>query len=165
MHMCIVENDALEVYKAAIEKYIVDHPRIWDAMVNFRYNSFDNDNESCVLHIALRHRNSWQEAPRVMRDWGEFQLFIQKLGETMNVGFDSPPNRRLVYQGGILKKGVPETYKRLLLEKGNVIEHDGIVPESTSEVSGAEQAPQDKEVSNALFLAQLQTSNNAGYNR
>jgi hypothetical protein len=155
MHICLIHNDQAIVFKIAIEKYISDNPRVWEALVNFRYNTFDADNEQVRVLLQARHRNSWQDATRVLRDFGEFKRFVHMLGETMGVNFDSPPSRRLIYQGGTLKTGAVEDFKRNLLLPENIenyMKDDSLPPPPPPPTV-------DKNVTDTLFLAQLQKAN------
>jgi hypothetical protein len=111
--------------------------------------SLDSDNESIRLSLSVRHRNSWQETPRVLRDWGELQTELHKFGKRMGVDFDSPPVRRLIYQGGTLKSGRFADYKRSLMKSDNI--------ESYRSLTAGPPAPARHEP-DALFLAQLQQS-------
>jgi small-conductance mechanosensitive channel len=155
MHICLIHNDQAIVFRTALEKYISDHPRVWEALVNFRYNTFDADNEQVRVLLQARHRNSWQDAARVLRDFGEFKRFVHMLGDTMGVNFDAPPSRRLIYQGGTLKTGAVEDFKRNLLLPENIenyINDDSLPPPPPPPTV-------DKDVIDTLFLAQLQKAN------
>jgi hypothetical protein len=115
LHICVIEDDKAQVYVSAIEQIIHDHPRIWECVVFFRYDKFDADNEQAFCRIAVRHRNSWQDACRILRDKGELQKCIYQLSKSMVVNFDSPPARRVIYTDGTLRNGQVEKYERGLL--------------------------------------------------
>jgi hypothetical protein len=151
LHICLIEEDKAQVYVSAIEQFIRDHPRIWECVVFFRYDKFDADNEQAFCRIAVRHRNSWQDAGRILRDKGELQKFIYQLGKSMAVNFDSPPARRLIYTGGTLKSGQVETYKRGLLTPTNI--RNNIIREEP----GLTNHTPTQQVADALFMANLKT--------
>jgi hypothetical protein len=148
LHIFIIEEDKSQIYVSAIEQFVQEHPRIWECVVFFRYDRFDADNEQAFCRIAVRHRNSWQDSGRILRDKGELQKFIYKLGKSMGVTFESPPARRLIYTGGTLRSGQVEKYKKNLLTPANirntVIRDEPEGPTTT------------KEVADALFRANLQ---------
>jgi hypothetical protein len=150
LHICIIEEDKSQIYVSAIEQFVQEHPRIWEVVVFFRYDRFDADNEQAFCRIAVRHRNSWQDSGRILRDKGELQKFIYQLGKSMGVIFESPPARRLIYTGGTLRSGQVEKYKKNLLTpaniRNNVIRDEPEVSSSTT----------TKEVADALFRANLQ---------
>jgi hypothetical protein len=147
LHICLIEEGKSATFVSAIEQFIQEHPRIWECLVLFRYDKFDADNEQVFCRIAVRHRNSWQDAGRILRDKGELQKFIYQVGKSMGVNFDSPPARRLIYTGGTLKSGQVESYKRNLLTPKN-IRNNIIREEPTSSFP-------TKEVADALFMANL----------
>jgi small-conductance mechanosensitive channel len=151
LHICLIKDGKVDGFTAAIENYIHEHPRVWDCLVFFRYDKFDADMEQVFCRIAVRHRDSWQDAMRILRDRGEFQNFVYALGMDMGVNFDSPPARRLIYTGGILKSGQVVDYKRNLLTPAN-IKNAAIMGDTAAATS-------DNDVANALFMAQLQKSN------
>lgn len=165
LHICLLQDENAATFVAAIEKYIAQHPRIWDCMVLFRFDRFDADMEQVYCRVGVRHRNSWQDAARILRDNGELQKFIYQLGETMDVNFDSPPARRLVYSGGtLLKSGqVSEdgpNFKSKLLQPKNIRTN---VRNMEPNNGSFRWAPQDKpdveaspqEVADDAFLANL----------
>jgi hypothetical protein len=152
LHICVIEDDKAQVYVSAIEQFIHDHPRIWECVVFFRYDKFDADNEQAFCRIAVRHRNSWQDAGRILRDKGELVKFIYQLGKSMAVNFDSPPARRLIYTGGTLRSGQVEKYKRGLLTPTNI--RNNIIREEPAGVAGHTPT---KQVADALFMANLKT--------
>jgi hypothetical protein len=147
LHICLIEDEKAQVYVSAIEQFIREHPRIWECVVLFRYDKFDADMEQVFCRIAVRHRNSWQDAGRILRDKGDLQQFIFQLGKSMAVNFDSPPPRRLIYTGGTLRSGQVENYKRNLLTPANI--RNTVIRD---EPAGP---PTTKQVSDALFMANL----------
>jgi hypothetical protein len=150
LHICLIEDEKSQVYLSAIEQFIHEHPRIWECVVLFRYDRFDADMEQVFSRIAVRHRNSWQDAGRILRDKGELQKFIYQLGKSMAVNFESPPARRLIYTGGTLKSGQVQNYKKNLLTPANI--RNNIIRD---EPFPAGPTTTTKEVSDALFMANL----------
>jgi hypothetical protein len=148
LHICLIEDEKAQVYVSAIEQFIHDHPRIWECVVLFRYDKFDADMEQVFCRIAVRHRNSWQDAGRILRDKGELQKFIYQLGKSMEVNFESPPARRLIYTGGTMVNGQVQNYKKNLLAPTN-IENDIIDDENAGGPSPT------KQVADTLFKANI----------
>jgi hypothetical protein len=128
-HVCLIENDLIDTYKAEIEKYTEENTHVWESLVNFwidvkpwmqlsdqrlectsnniglllyplPLSSLDSDNENVTLTTAAHHRNSWQDAPRVLCDWSDLQKELYKFAKNMGVNFDLPPARCLICQCG-----------------------------------------------------------------
>jgi hypothetical protein len=114
-HAQVIEGDRVEEFQAAVQNYIDEHPRSWDSLVFFRFESFDADYEKVICRLAIRHRNTWQDGGRILRDRGDLLRFLHKLGEQLGINFDSPPTRRLVYEAGTLKDGHVSEFKKYVV--------------------------------------------------
>lgn len=147
LHIKLLEDENAALFVSSIEKYIAEHPRIWDCMILWRYDRFDADMEQVFCRIGLRHRNSWQDAGRILRDKGELLKFIHQLGDSMDVNFGSVPARRVIFSGGTLIKSGPvsdvkKNFKRDLLNPSNIhVRNDS-----------------ENEIDNEKFMASLQGS-------
>jgi small-conductance mechanosensitive channel len=56
LHECIVGNDLLEAYKSQLEKYVEEHPRIWESVVNFRVDRYVKQSTSQKHFQLLSHK-------------------------------------------------------------------------------------------------------------
>jgi hypothetical protein len=115
--------------------------------------------------LVIRHRNSWQDAARIFRDFGELQKFVLTVGQEMNINFETPPARRLLYQGGTLIHGQVIDYKKNLLASGNIEsfrhETSGSSRDVVRQTSGhfGPATDQSNDSGRALFLSKLQSAN------
>jgi hypothetical protein len=73
--------------------------------------------------LSFRHRNSWQDAGRIKLHRADLVRFIYELSVRLNVHFETPPPRRLIYHGGTLARGQVLDYKRNLLIGDNLLSH------------------------------------------
>lgn len=95
-----LEGTRLEEFCAALERYVKDHPRTWEALAFVRFDEVDCDWEKIYMRLAFRHRNSWQDATRVLQSKGQLQRFAFELGKQMGINFNTAPQANVVYQGG-----------------------------------------------------------------
>jgi hypothetical protein len=70
--------------------------------------------------ISFRHRNSWQDAGRIKLHRADLVRFIYELSVKLQVHFETPPPRSLVYNGGALQQGQVQDFKRNLLTGDNI---------------------------------------------
>ena len=121
-HTSILEPNKLERFQAEIKRYVEEHPRVWDSIAHIRHDHFDADQERIDFVLALRHRSSWQEAGRIKLDRSDVYRFLFELGKKMEIHFAAPPDQRIVYGGGDLKRGDNDNcYMRDLLTGGNLV--------------------------------------------
>jgi hypothetical protein len=121
MHMSLMDGDNYEVFSNSFRNYVDDRPQDWDSVMLIRCENFDGNMEQVTICIALRHRNSWQSAARILQDRGILLKFLYDKGEGMGVNYNSAPATRLIYDAGILKDGGVPGYGRSLLAPGNII--------------------------------------------
>jgi Mechanosensitive ion channel len=121
-HISILENKKLEIFQAEIKRYVEEHPRVWDSVAHIRHDHFDADQERIDFTMSLRHRSSWQEAGRIKLDRSHVYRFLFELGKKLEINFSSPPDQRIVYSGGNLKRGDnDDCYMRELLAGSNLV--------------------------------------------
>lgn len=104
-HISIVKGDKLDKFRQAIHSYVEEHPQIWESVVHIRHDMFDADSERVDICIELRHRYGWQAAGRIKLDRSNFYRFLYELGVHLDVHFYGPAKQKVVYQGGVLRKG------------------------------------------------------------
>lgn len=121
-HLSILEGTRLDDLEHAMAKYVAERPRVWDSVRYVRHGMFDADAERIDLTLAIRHKSAWQEAARIKQDTAAVYRFLYQLGKTMDVHFSAPPEQRVVYQGGALRRGDTEDFDgRGLLARSNIV--------------------------------------------
>jgi hypothetical protein len=176
------EGRNVDLFREALENFILDNPSVWDSIVFFRCEEIDTDNEFVVYRLALRSRQSWQVSTRIFQDRARLHQFCTELAKKLDVAFDSPAPRRVLYYGGKLVDGAVKDYKKDLLMDGKNINSSGDLGplltlaqeaeeqeiiraaasgQTVSEKEGAVlgQAPtEDNDAVNDIFLAMVQQS-------
>ena len=120
MHISILEGKKLQEFKSEIEDYIERNPRIWDSLAFCRHDLFDGDMEQISFSLGFRHRNSWQDAGRILIQRGELCRFLYDVAKRLEIQYESAPARRLLYDGGVLEQGQVTDYKKNLLRPTNI---------------------------------------------
>jgi hypothetical protein len=82
-------KNILEVFQRAIQDFVRENPRIWETLLFFRFDVIDADLQKVTCRMALRHRNSWQDGGRILRDRGDFLRFLHRLGEKLGINLNS----------------------------------------------------------------------------
>jgi hypothetical protein len=75
--------------------------------------------------LSFRHRNSWQDSGRIKVHRADLIRLIYDLSVKLNVKFETPPPRRLLYQGGTLAHGQVLDFRRNLLIGDNILKYNG----------------------------------------
>jgi hypothetical protein len=83
------------------------------------------------LSISFRHRSSWQDAGSIQLNRAELVRFIYELADKLDVNFEMPPVRRLMYDAGVLKSGQVDGFKTNLLKLANI--RRAVVPDEEPE--------------------------------
>lgn len=100
-----------------------------------RRELIDADMEQVVFNLAVRHRNSWQDAGRILINRGDLMQVVYEIAKDLKVSYDTPPNRRLLYYGGVLENGQVQDYKVNLLTPRNIRSHNKRFDEQRFETS------------------------------
>ena len=120
-HLSIFDGNKLEDFGKEVEKYVQERPRVWESVKFIRHSMFDADGERVDLSVALRHRSAWQEAGRIKNDIAAVYRFLYAVGNKIDVHFSAPPEQKVVYQGGALRRGDTEDFDgRGLLARSNL---------------------------------------------
>jgi hypothetical protein len=120
LHMHVHDGRNVALMREALENYVLDNANVWESIVFFRCEEIDTDNEFVEYRLAVRSRHSWQIASRVLMDRAKLHQFTISLAQKMEVAFDSPQPRRILYYGGSLVEGAVEDYKKDLLKHRNL---------------------------------------------
>lgn len=104
-HISILDDSKLDLFRKEIQKFVDERPRTWQELAHIRHDMFDAGDERVDVTMALRHRNAWQEAGRIKNDRVDIFRFLYKLGNKLDIHFSAPVEQRVIYQGGVLKRG------------------------------------------------------------
>ena len=129
------ELEACQKFREELEKYVVDRPRVWESVQYVRHGMFDADDERVDISIAVRHRCAWQEAGRIKNDMAAMYRYLYALGNKIEVHFSAPPDQKVMYHGGTLRRGDTEDFDgRGLLARSNIrsIDPGHVLPRSSS---------------------------------
>lgn len=169
LHISVQNGLNLEKFKDGLENYVSDNPAIWDMLIFLRCDDIDSDNEFVMCRLAVRSRHSWQVAARILEDRGRLFQFCTELSKEMEVNYDSPPPRRILYYGGNLVSGAVKDFKKdLLMDENNITNGDpsmmfgsrrSFQPAATPEADREDSTPVDTTVDD-LFLTMVQQSQN-----
>ncbi|GKY97780.1 hypothetical protein MPSEU_000736200 [Mayamaea pseudoterrestris] len=124
-HISILDSKNLEQFQLSLENYVRDHPRIWDSLAFLRIESIDTNEEQVKFSMAFRHRNSWQDAGRILLNRADLVRFVFDALKGLDAAYDTPPIRQLVYYGGELEEGQVKDYKLNLLNAANIRKKSG----------------------------------------
>jgi len=83
----------ITLFRAAVERYIKDNPRVWSSMVAFFIVKIDPDAESTEYQLKIQHQKSWQEITTVLSNRGELFQFCLTLMLKLDIAYDSPKSR------------------------------------------------------------------------
>eukprot|EP00980_Cylindrotheca_fusiformis_P002338 scaffold543_cov119-Cylindrotheca_fusiformis.AAC.5 len=125
LHISVQTNRKFERFKDGLENYVSDNPAIWDMLIFLRCDDIDSDNEFVMCRLAVRSRHSWQVAARVLADRGRLFQFCIELAKRLEVNFESPNPRSILYYGGTLVNGAVQEFKKDLLADESNIQNRG----------------------------------------
>jgi len=122
MSLGVLEDNKLAELSEEVSKYCRDHPRSWDNLLVVRINDLDYHQEQVTIRLIVRHRNSWQDAARILRDRGLMYEFIYRTARNRGFQYVNTPAARIIYMGGKLLDGSQGdgTSRTDLLTKGNM---------------------------------------------
>jgi hypothetical protein len=177
LHISMHDGHNVDTFKDGLENYISDNPSVWDSLVYLMCEDIDPDDEYVMYRIGVRSRLNWQLATRILVDRGRLHQFCVELAKKMEVNFDSPTSRKVLYYGGNLVDGAVKDFKKnLLMDPNNISRGDlgmfgsrnDLQRRSPQEVSGASigipsadpesEPPRASSAANDLFLSMVQQS-------
>jgi len=83
----------ISLFRAAVEKYVKDNPRVWASLVTFFIVKIDPDAESVEYLMRFQHQKSWQEHTTVLKNRGELLQFCLTAMMKLDIAYDSPKSR------------------------------------------------------------------------
>mmetsp|Transcript_3675 Transcript_3675/g.7531 ORF Transcript_3675/g.7531 Transcript_3675/m.7531 type:complete len:894 (-) Transcript_3675:382-3063(-) len=121
-HMSVHEGSkTIEMFREGVNEYVRGNQNNWDSIIYFRCESIDPNNEEVVYRLSVRSIHSWQVSTRVYRNRGGLQRFCTALSFKLNINYDSPNTRSIMYYGGSLENGKVQDYKARVLKNSNII--------------------------------------------
>jgi small-conductance mechanosensitive channel len=167
LHISMHDGRNVDKFKDGLENYISDNPSIWDSLVFLRCEDINSDDEYVLYRLGARSRISWQFAARIMADRGRLHQFCVELSKRMQVNFDSPTSRSVLYYGGNLVDGAVKDFKKnLLMDRNNISRGDlgmfgsrsELQRTTSQEVTEATPTPTPRASADDLFLSMVQQS-------
>jgi len=121
-HISILDEDKLEDFKREMQTFVAGRPNIWSGIAHIRHDMFDIDDERVDITMALRHRNAWQDAGRIKHDRADVFRQLYFIGKKLDIHFEAPAEKRIIYQAGTLKcGGCDDLNGRDILKSSNVL--------------------------------------------
>jgi hypothetical protein len=161
LHIHLHQGRNIDLFREALENYVIDYPNVWDSIVFFRCEEIDTDNEFVMYRLAIRSRQSWQVSTRVLQERARLHQFCIELAAKLEVSFDSAVARRVLYYGGNLVEGHVKDYKKDLLTHPNIQSSGDLGPlvQQAKEAMAAEE--QGVGTPNPLFVPLVQQAKEA----
>ncbi|KAL7569468.1 hypothetical protein ACA910_009702 [Epithemia clementina (nom. ined.)] len=105
-NISILSGNKLDKFREALESYVKENPRTWEAVAYVRHEEYDTDSEKIFIRISVRHRSSWQDAARILQNRGQLYQFVFETGKKMDISFRTAMPGRVIYHGGDFVKPV-----------------------------------------------------------
>lgn len=128
LHISVLEKDNLKKFEESLHKFVKERPRQWVEVLTVCVMSVQSDLEQVNLNLGFRHCDSWQSCPRIYTHRAELLQYIQDTAKKLQVAFEVPPPRRILYFAGELDEGAiegEEGFRRDLLRPQNVRKTSG----------------------------------------
>ena len=106
-----VTHEEATIVKSAIEQYILDNPRIWVVLINFRVINVDPCNDVTTYSIRVQHQRTWQDLLPVLTARGDLQQFCTQVLIQLNIHYEQRP----AIINDIYIKELPEEYTTKLM--------------------------------------------------
>ena len=123
LHIAILDKDNLKKFEEGLKKYVRERPRQWVEVLTVCVMKVDSDMEQVTINLSFRHRDSWQTCPRIYLHRAELMVYTINLSKRLQVLFETPAPRRVLYYGGQLDEGAvvgEEDHRKDLLRPENV---------------------------------------------
>jgi hypothetical protein len=119
-HISCHQGRLIENFRDAVDKYVQEHPNIWDSVIFFKLEDIDPNNEVVTYRLVCRSRFTWQICNRVFQCQADLHKFCIKLTFDMGINYDQPNARSVFYFGGSLVDGGIQDYKANVLQNSNI---------------------------------------------
>ncbi|KAL7571640.1 hypothetical protein ACA910_011176 [Epithemia clementina (nom. ined.)] len=116
-NIAILNGTKIDEFREALERYVKENPRTWEAVAYVRHDEYDADWEKIFIRISVRHRSSWQDAARILQNRGQLHRFVFETGKTMGINFRTPTPGRVIYQGGDYQHPAAVSDEKALVDK------------------------------------------------
>lgn len=78
LHISFLKEEKFTAFQNAMKTYVREQTRSWEKLIFLIKSDVDADNEKVVATLAFGHRNSWQDAGRILVHKGNLLKFIHE---------------------------------------------------------------------------------------
>ena len=142
-------SQQISLFRAAVEKYVKDNPRVWSSFLFLIIVKIDPDAESVEYTMRFQHQKSWQEITTILLNRGELLQFCLTLMLKLDIAYDSPKSRISV-ELNASKRGTGDDEGSQLLRmvpsflRGSARSTSSGLGRSTSEPASPRPSPREK---------------------
>lgn len=86
-----VSHDQLEVFREALNQYVVARPREWARLWDVRNTSVSADQGFVEYLIIVEHVDNWQNLDGILGSRGVIRRFCHELAKQLDMRYVSPP--------------------------------------------------------------------------
>lgn len=124
LHIAVLDHDNLKKFEERLRKFVKERPRMWVELLMVCVVKIDSDMEQVFLNLVFKHRDSWQSCARIYMHRAELLTYIQDTCKKLQIVFETPAPRRVIYYGGHLDEGAVDgegdSHRKDLLRPQNV---------------------------------------------
>ena len=124
LHIAVLDKDNLKKFEERLRKFVKERPRMWVELSMVCVVKIDSDMEQVFLNLVFKHRDSWQSCARIYMHKAELLTYIQHTCKKLQIVFETPAPRRVLYYGGHLDEGAVDgegdNHRKDLLRPQNV---------------------------------------------
>ena len=86
-----VTYEQLEVFKEALNRYVVARPREWARLWDVRNTAVSADQGFVEFLVIAEHRDNWQNLDGLLASRGSIRRFCHELAKQLDMRYVSPP--------------------------------------------------------------------------
>ena len=86
-----VTYEQLEVFKEALNQYVVTRPREWARLWDVRNVAMSADRGFVEFLVIAEHRDNWQNLDGLLASRGSIRRFCHELAKQLDMRYVSPP--------------------------------------------------------------------------
>merc|ERR1712032_490129 len=101
------KHEHMVILKATLKQYILDNPRIWAKLVDWRLTTMDINEDIIVITVRVKHQMSWQDVLTVMAARGNMEKFCLDTILRLGIQYETPPSQ---YARDLYLKAVPDRF-------------------------------------------------------
>ena len=85
-------HEHVTIVRSALTQYILDNPRVWSRLVNWRVAKVDTNHDVILFSAQVQHVRSWQNNLPVLTAKGDLEKFCIDIIVKLGIGYDNPPS-------------------------------------------------------------------------